>query len=229
MSVRTNQNQVDAEEEGEEELVLVAITYTGSRSTHYSESMRDHGGYPALDGFQNYQGTEEGQTKLVKIPSTKLGWWENHADFRVDYDPEAVAETLLKGNYLPSQLVSPGGDTDIRDLLLEKLDLDAAVDEEGYREQMREMVGMDEEEDESAPDANAAEKGRADSLHAEYDRSTLIKVAGSFEDIDEALEDMDVDQVTHAKSTELTEFLAGEDNEVVDKRLRTIQSGGNIE
>lgn len=229
MSVRTNENQREAEEEGAE-LTLVALTYTGSRSTYYAESLRDQGGYPSLDGFQNYEdGTDDGQTKLVKIPSGKLGWWERHADFRVDYTPAAIAETLLKGNYLPAQLVTPGADTEIRDLLLDKLDIEPAADEESYREQLREVAGMDEEEDEKADDENAAERSRADHLQSEYDRSTLITVAGSFDDIDERLEEWDVEQTTHAKNTELATYLAGKDNDTVDKRLRTIESGGNIE
>lgn len=223
MSVRTNSNYEDTSEEEGIELVLVALTYTGSRSTYYSESMRRQGGYPALDGFQR------GRAKLAKVPSNKLGWWENHADFEVAYEPEVVAGVLLEANYLPSQLVGPNYDPGVRNMLLEKLDIDVSADEEGYREQLRDIAGVDEEDDENAPDANAAEQTRADELQEDYDRSTLITVADSFDGIDEALDEWGVDQITHAKNTQLASFIASQDNEQANRRLDTASSGGDLE
>jgi hypothetical protein len=218
MSIRTNANQERAEEDGDTELTLVAITYTGNRSLYGPQGMSTEGGYPALDQFQS------GETKLVMVPSERLGWWENHSAFEVDYTPETIARSLLERNYIPEQIVGPSYNVEVRDRLIESLGLDPFSGEDDLREQLREVAGMSEEEDENAVEETSS---REESLST-VGRSVLIKVANSYDDIDEALEEADKSSVSHLGQTELASFLADKDDDEVDRRVETAKQGGDI-
>lgn len=229
MSVRTNSNHKRAEEDGEAELVLVAVTYTGTRSMFGAANLRTEGGYPSLDQFRGPGPDEEaGETKLVYLPSDRLGWWENHADFEVAYDGASMAKALLTQNYIPEQIVGPGFDTEVRDDLTEKLGLEPFTGEDDLRGQLRDIAGVTAEEDEEAQ-ANVVDEPnqRVDAL-METDRSVLIKVANSYDDIDDLLDELEKGSVSHLGQTELAEYLAEKDDDEVDRRVSTAEQGGDI-
>lgn len=188
------------------------------------QGMRTEGGYPALDQFRGPgPDEEEGETKLVKLPSRRLGWWENHSHFEIAYDGETMAETLLGMNYIPEQISGPGFDPDIREEVTEKLDLDPFTSEEDLRVQLREIVGMDEEDDEAAQVEES--DPRIEDL-TNTDRSLLIKVTNTYDDVDDLTDEADASSVSHLKNTEMAEFLAGKDDDEVDRRLNTAEQGG---
>lgn len=220
MAVRTNSNHEEAEREGDAELVLCTITYEGGHSVYQNNNTRRQGGYPALDGFQR------GQPKVARIPSSKLGWWERHADFDIDYEPEAVARTLYGMNYIPSSIAGPGVDPSIRDEVLEVLDLEPATSEEGYRRQIAEMLGEDEPDEEEAQ--SQGEKDRATKLESETERSILVKVANTFDGIDDLKEEEGVSSASHLKQSRLAEFLAGKEDDVVNRKIETAEMGGDL-
>ena len=227
MSIRTNSKYAEMESEGDIELVMVAVTYTGSRSAYSAQGMRSDGGYPALDAFQGPgPGDDTGETKLVLLPSSRLGWWEQHAHFDVDYTPETVAETMLSMNFMPEQIVGPGYDPRAREELTDKLNLDPFTGEEDLREQLREVAGVsggdDGVETPEEPDT------RLNHLTGEYSRSVLVKVANSYEDVDDLTEEEGVNSVSHLKQTALAEFLADKDDNEVDRRLATAEQGGDL-
>ena len=218
MSIHTNANFEDAEEEGRTELVLAAVTYVGERSTYNSEGMRSQGGYPSLGGFQ------QGGTQLVRLPSEHLGWWERNSSFEIAYDEESIARVLLDSNYIPEQIVGPGFDPKLRDVLHEKLGIEAAANEEGYREQLLEIVG--EEAEEKAEEEDTV--SRAEQLAADVERSVLVKVAGTYDDADEYLDELDKSSVSHLAQMELGEFLAGKDDTAVNERIDRVRIGEDL-
>lgn len=220
MAIRTNANHEEAEQEGDAELVLCTLTYVGSHSVYQNNNTRSQGGYPALDGFQN------GQPKVAKIPSAKLGWWERHNDFEVDYEPEAVARTLYEMNFIPSAIAGPDVDPSIRDEVLELLDLEPATSEEGYREQLAEF--LDEEVDEDEVSTGGPSDDRVASLESETERSVLVKVANTFEGIDELKDEEGVSSASHLKQSRLAEFLADKDDSVVNRKIETAEMGGDL-
>lgn len=225
MSVRSNQNHKRAEEEGEAELVLAAVTYTGDRSMFGPQGMRTDGGYPALDQFRGPgPSEEEGETKLVELPSDRLGWWENHAHFEIAYDEESFARHMLGLNFIPDQLTGPGFNPDLREQFEEKLGLDPFTTEDGLREQLRDLVTDGDVEEPEIEETDT----RAEKLVGEYDRSVLMKVAGTYDGIDDVLEEEDKSQISHLQSTTMAEFLSDQDDEEVDRRLATAEQGGEI-
>ena len=224
-SIRTNSDLAGAEAEGDAELVLVAVEYTGSRPTHGSPSIRQQGDYPALDSFQR------GQTKLVELPSSSLGWWENHADFELHYDAETIAGVLAGANYIPEQVVGPDYNQRVRDKLLDKTGAEPAASGSEYREQFAEIAGVDGDGDGAAGGDGADDQGtknREDEL-LEVGRSTLLKVAGSYDDADGHFEDEhDIGNLTHAKQTHLASFLAGKDDAEVTARVERAEMGHDL-
>ena len=220
MTIRTNSRYEESAREGNTELTLAAVTYVGDRSTYQDSSIRTQGGYPALDGFQN------NQTKIVKLPSTSLGWWERNSNFSIEYDPASIAEALLNHNYVPQQLVGPGFDPDIRDDIHDQLGLEPASGAEGYREQFREIAGVEAE----IPEDERTTEGEANRLKhlVSVDRSVLITTANSFEGIDDFLEEKDAQQVNHLKNHDLAEFLAEQDDDTVDRKIDTVEGGGEL-
>ena len=228
MSVRSNSNYKRREDEGEFELVLVAVTYTGSRSMFGPQGMRTEGGYPSLDQFRGPgPGEQAGETKLVELPSGRLGWWENHANFEVSYEEEAIAECLLSANYIPEQIAGPGFDQELREKLTERLDLEPFSGEQDLREQLREIADTDEVDEGGGAEQEGPGR-RVERLTGEYDRSVLMKAAGSYDDIDGVLDEEGKKQVSHLESTAMAEFLAGKDDDEVDRRLATAEQGGEV-
>jgi hypothetical protein len=221
MSIRTNSNYEEEADEGNAELTLALLTYVGSRSMYHRETMRSQGGYPSLDGFQ------QGESKLVRLPSDRLGYWESHADFEVAYDEVSMAEAMLDNNYIPSPLVGPNYNPDRRDELVEKLGLEQAPQgDEGWRTALRDVAGIEAEADDGELPEGGSDP-RAESLQS-TDRSVLIKVAGSYEDVDDLTEEAGVNSVSHLEQTALAEFLAGKDDDEIDRRIATAEQGGEV-
>ena len=230
MVVRSNSNHTKVEQEGDTELVLTAITYTGNRSLFSSQNMIDMGGYPSLDAFNNSDDPEEdGETKIVYIPTESLGWWETHSNFRIEYSPEAIARGLLSRNFIGEQIVGPGYDPKVRADLEEHLDLTPFRDEDELREQLYDIAGYSDDEEDEAEGARPEEPDtRLRTLMSDYDRSVLIKAANSYEDLDELLEDNEVSSVSHLSQSALAEFLASKPNDEVNRRLSTLDAGGAL-
>lgn len=225
MTIRSNNNFEEAAAEGDVELVLTAVTYNGDRSMYQSENLRSNGGYPALDGFQS------GETKIVKLPSRNLGWWERHSDFEIDYTEETLAEAILSMNYLPEEVTGPGYDPELRREFLDKLGIEPATDGEGWREQLREVAGVDPDEEDDGGDSDPVMEQvdqRVERLTSEVSRSVLIQVANSYDGIDEYLDEVEKDSVSHLSQIEAAEFLQDKDDDAVDRRIEKAETGQEL-
>lgn len=218
--IRTNSQMEESAEEQGEELVLVAVTYAGSRSLYSAQGMRTEGNYPSLDGFQ------QDETKLVILPSGSLGWWESHADFEVSYAAKDMARALLSANYLPDDLVGPGYDPNSRERLCDALGIEVQSTEEEWRAALEDVADYGDEE--APEEAEPEHSPRVERLVANTDRSILVKVAGSYDDVGEFVEGTGKDSYGHLGQYELAEFLAGKEDDEVDRRIDTAEMGGDI-
>ena len=207
MTIKTNRDQQELEADGEDELTLAAVTYTGSQSVYNASATRQQGGWPATSGFN------AGVTEVALIPSKRLGFWERHEDFEIDYDDASLAAAFLEKNYLPPRVFGADVDRDLRDRVLDFLGIDVKRNAAAYREALAEVAGPDVE---AGEDTDPHETRQSDFDDAK--RSTLQRAA-------EAHGRSDVDS---AGREELADYLAEQDDDDVDATIDSIQSGEGV-
>lgn len=196
MPVRASQTNEEVEASGEDELQLVALKYTGSRSHYDDPAAVEQGGYPSFAPFQQDQWT------LCLLPSTKLGYWERQSDFEVAYDKESVAEAIAGMNYLPPEVFHVGqADEDLREKVFDLLDLEPTLDTEEYRENIADIAGANESEVGTEVDPQEQWK---EQLENDHQRSNLVAVASELEYDGNAAQ---------AKTLDLVDYLAEEHEE----------------
>jgi len=160
MPISTLPSAQEFEEKGHAEVELVGFRYDGEQSTKTDHDIRRRVGYAGPPKFQR------GDVYLALLPT----WLdENHVenanigvqalearnDFEVIYDAERLAKALLERNYLPPEVFYEGFDRWKRQKVLEKLDLDDGGrvfdkdDEELYRDQLREIAGVEQDDEAS--------------------------------------------------------------------------------
>lgn len=205
-SIISSRPNEELEEEGDEVLELAVLTYTGSRSVYGNPEMRNQG-YPGM-GVMN-----RGVPYVVLLPDSRLGFFETHADIDVEYGDQDIAAALVTGNYLDDQVFGSGYDQRLRDRVFEKLDLEPAYDEVGYREQLIEIAGVDETQATREMDPDEA---RREELQEET-RGDLMKVVGEFEH--------GFENLSGATKLDLAEFLVDEDDEAVDQLIEDANRG----
>ena len=190
---------------------LVAVRYVGSQSAYRNQAVRNQGGWPGKGNFQN------GQWYVALVPEENLGWWESHADFEIGYDDGTIAESFLNENYLPTEVFSNRANGRLRERVFDHLGLDAAMDEEGYREQLRELAGIDEDEDEGSADEQSR---RAAEIEDNYERSDYKRAI-------ETLREDDDEMALNASHEEMVAYLAADERDAdrVDSLLSGAGSG----
>ncbi|MFC5278644.1 hypothetical protein ACFPM1_07735 [Halorubrum rubrum] len=160
MPISTLPSARDFEEKDHAEVEFVGFRYTGDQSTKTDHDIRQRVGYNGPAKFQ------AGRVYLALLPTyldpnhvenNNIGVHalESRNDFEVIYDPERLAEALLDRNYLPPEVFYEGFDRWKRQKVLEKLDLDDVGrvfekdDEEPYRNQLREIAGVESDDEAS--------------------------------------------------------------------------------
>ncbi|UTF55989.1 hypothetical protein [Natronosalvus rutilus] len=194
--------------EGHDELTLAALRYTGPRSIYNDEAMGRQGNFPSSAALSGGNGGEPGPWKLAQIPSKNLGWFENHNNLEIAYDPETIAEAILEKNYLPSDVFGANFNPELRKRVFDHLGIDGPkMEASAYREELAEIAGVDDPGEEvtsfSGPDYDLT-------------RSELQSVAGAFET------DFNI---AHAKNTDLEDFLREQDQQAVRSRIDQVQAG----
>ena len=207
MTIKTNREHQELEADGDDELTLVAVTYTGDQSVYNASAIRQQGGWPARSPFNS------GVTEVALVPSKRLGFWERHADFEIAYDDEALAEALLEKNYLAPQVFGANVDIDLRDRVLDTLGIDVKRNAAAYREALADVAGPDIKAGEEADPHETRQSDFADAK-----RSTLQRAAEAHGKSD----------VGSAGREELADYLAEQDDDDVDATIDSIQSGEGV-
>lgn len=210
MTVKATQNFLDLEQEGETELVLVTVTYTGGRTLHRDQATVNQGHWPSFTSFS------PGDPHVALIPDQGLGFWENHQDFDIDYSEEAIAEAFLEYNFLAPEIFGNKISPDIQDRVLDKLGMEYVPRNEAeIRKELAKVAGQDE--DEAVEDVNE-EMDFEDELSSDtYTRSELKEACRELRE--------DSDEVSlNAGKTDFASYLAGlvADGDYDRKEIRSV-------
>lgn len=160
MPVSTLASAEEFEEKEHAEVEFVGFRYTGDQSARADLDVRERAGYNGPHKFQ------QGQVYLALLPTyldpdhvenSGMGVHalEARNDFEVIYDRATLAEALLERNYLPTDVFYEGFDRWKRQKVMDKLGLDdhgrvfEKDDETPYREELREIAGLERDDGES--------------------------------------------------------------------------------
>lgn len=194
---------LDAEQEGDTELTLVAIRYEGPRNNI------------AANGALRNQGYWPGQTTLNQgvwytalVPDEGLPYYEQHANITIEYGREGIAEAMLSPTELPWSVFGRNSDRRLQERVFEELGLEnvglGKDREEEYREQLREIAGLDEDDEDQEEDSTSSlfdsgsSTSREESLVENSSRSELQQQAN----------ELGMEGTDEAGKTELAEYIA---------------------
>ena len=220
--ITTDERYRDYEERGTGEFQFVMVTYTGDRSSRVNRDLRERAGFAGSVYLQR------DQPVFAILPD----WWDSEAidhnrltvsalegmgDFEVTYDPEEMARVLLEKNYLPPNAFRAGYDDWVRDKLFEALGLeergrvDDNDDEEKYREQIRDVAGVESKAEEYV------EKTRVEEYDERFTRDQLSALVKSLR------EDTDEFDLRGAGRTDMLEYLATFDKKTVENTVQELK------
>lgn len=228
MPISTLPSAQEFEEKGHAEVEFVGFRYTGEQSAKTDHDVRSRTGYNGPPKFQR------GQTYLAllptwldeaKIQNSKIGVQaiEARNDFDVIYDAERLAKALLERNYLPPDVFYEGFDRWKRQKVLEKLDLDdegrvfEKDDEEPYRDQLREIAGI--ERDEEA----AISHQRSDEYVDRFSRSDASEIVKVLR------QDADEIDLRTAGLTDMAEYLTRFEPDTVEQAIDVALGDAELE
>lgn len=202
----TRANQ-ELEDDGEDELTVAALRYTGPQSVFNANSLRQQGYFPSQGVLQGGNG-EPGPWVVALIPSRRLGFYENHQDLEIAYDKETIAEAFLEKNTLPSPVFGPNENPSIRDRVLDKLEIERLPRRaEAIREDLAEIAGED---------ADPGEEAEAEEFPYDLTRSELWAASKPFD----PPYDWNGMQVTDAE-----DFLMEQDDSQLRSVVQQVQNG----
>lgn len=194
MTVKTSQNHIDLENEGDAELVLVAVTYIGNKSVFRDTAVQNQGNWPSYGSFS------PGSPQIALIPDRSLGWWETNANFDVDYSAEGIAEAFLEKNFLAPEVFGNRITPEVQDRVLDKLGMDHVPRNEAeIRKELASIAGIDE--DEAVEDVQEEMDFESQLAGEAYTRSELKDACAE-------LRDSPDDISLNGGKTDFAEFLA---------------------
>ncbi len=181
MPISAPENAEEFEEKEHAELEFVGFRYVGDDSVKTDHDIRRRAGYNGPPKFQH------GRTYFALLPTyldadhvenANMGVHalEARGDIEVLYDRERIAAALLERNYLPPDVFYEGFDRWKRQKVMAKLGLDdhgrvyEADDETPYRDELREIAGI-----ERGDEADVS-KQRADEYTGRFSRSDASEV-----------------------------------------------------
>ena len=207
MTVLHTANNQELEDEGEDELTVAAVRYTGPQSVYNTNALTSQGYFPSMGALQGGQ-DGPGPWVVALLPSKRTGYYENHADLEIAYDRETLAEGFLEKNVLPSPVFGPNVNQNIQDRVLDKLEIDRLPRRnDGIREELTEIAGEDVDAGEEADDQE---------FPYELTRSELWSVA---KPLDPPFE------WNGMQTTEAEEFLLEQDDETVRTLVNQLKQG----
>lgn len=207
MTIAHSRQNQELEDEGEDELVLTALRYTGHKSIYNATALRDHG-LASLATLQGRPGDQPGPWIIALLPSRELGYFENHADIEVAYDRETIAAACLEKNQLPSPVFGDSVNPGVQDRVLDTLGIERLPRRaEAIREDLAEIAGTD---------VDPGEEAEAEEFPYDLTRSELWAVSKPFDPPYEWNE---------MRTTEAEEFLLEQDADAVRSVVHQVQNG----
>jgi hypothetical protein len=222
-AITASSHQLEQEREGDLSLELVAVRYTGAKTLF---AVTDHLGPQAqwpsrapLNGGAKPE--DNGPWKFALVPDAGLSHLEGRPDLDVLYPDqrERFAEVLLEQDSLPENVFGRGASRDMQDRVFDALGLGTRADAGPFREQLRDIAGIEEPADDD-PDESTTQ-----SLAEAYSRSELGDIAKELRaDAD------DFNLRENPGKVDRAEFIAGFDRDdraaAVDAALDDSEDGG---
>lgn len=219
-TVENDKTIFDVEEEGRCNIVLIAVRYTGPRSSVPAARYQTDAGWPGHSPLQARENGElPGPPQGALIPdwihpdapdsNRTVEVLEADEDVEVFYTRRDIARAMLETNYLDPQVFGRGYNDDVREKVLGFLGIDyEGTDERVFREELREVAGI--EVDEEKVRAEARDTARVTDYRRNYPRDDLVDAARilGFED-EEGLDPAAAGRI------QLATFLADQDREAV--------------
>lgn len=220
MSIHVEPQHLELEAEGRCNLVLIAVRYTGDRSSVPAHRWRRDAAWPGHSAFQalgDDDNRQPGPPQFALIPDWTDEDTENRTveafeasdDMAVYYTPEAIAEAMLEVNSLPENAFDRGYDDRVREKVFDHLGISyEGTDELRFRETLREIAGVDADDD--TVQAEARDDSLVSQYRREHTRGELVEAAAilGFED------DHEYDASGRGR-IELATWLADQDREAV--------------
>jgi len=205
-SITLSQSHLDREQEGELTLELVAVRYTGDRSSFDVTSHLSSAGWPKATPLNGGTAGEPGPWYMAFTPDHGLGTLENRNDLEVVYgdQQERFAGILLEQRRLPGNAFGRGADQRLRDRVFDVLGLGDPVSAGPVKQQLQDLAGVDPTEDSKEDDTE--DQSLVETLVDTYSRSELGDVAKALREDTEAF-----DLRANAKKRDRAEFIAGFD------------------
>lgn len=217
-AIVADQNHLDDAEVGEVTLELVAVRYTGDNtSMAVSNHLNNEGSWPSMATLQGAKG-EPGPWYYALVPDDGLAHLENRPDIDLLYgtDRERFAEALLNERRLPENTFGTQADPELRERVFDVLGLKPEVEGGRIRDQLREIAGVDEEEDDGEDDTSLVQR-----LVDEYTRGELGDVCKELrEDAD------DYSLREHQSKQARAEYIAEADD---DERAAALEAATDTE
>ena len=199
--IRASSGHFDEIDRPKKELVVVAVTYTGDRSTYQDNALRSQGNWPSNASFT------PGITQIAIIPDQGLSWFERRNDFVVEYSQEAVAKAMLDQNYISPDVFGQSPNPQIQDIILDFFDMEYVPrNAEETRNHLAELAGVED----AGEEADANESFKSDLR--DFTRAELKEVC---RDLREDSDDIDL---TSGK-LDFVEYLGELDEETVRDAL----------
>lgn len=237
MIINYAEENIELEEEGRCNLVLIAARYTGNKSSVSPTKYNRQAAWPTRSPFQggpedpDGDGRRPGPAQGALVPDWTDEQTENRTvqalesdpDIEVLYRPEEIARAMLEANYLDPNVFGRGFDAELRDRVFDAIGLeDVGVRNEAeYRKQLREIAGVDVDEEEIQ--AETRDDSRVTEYRQEHTRSELVEAARIL-----GKDDPEVGMI------ELATWLADQDPEAVrfafegkTQAARDVQAGGD--
>lgn len=218
MIINYSEENLELEEEGHCNLVLVAARYVGDKSSTTPAKYNRQAAWPSRSAFQGGPEDPDGDGRLPGPAQGALvpDWTdentenrtvealESDPDVEVLYRPEEIAHAMLEANYLDPNVFGQGFDPEVRDRVFDTLGIDdvGVRNEAEYRRQLREIAGIEDEEAEVR--AETRDDSRVNDYRRDHTRQELIdaaRVLGKDE--------------PHVGKIELATWLADQDAEAV--------------
>lgn len=187
MSIHVHPQHVELEEEGRCNLVLVAVRYTGKKSSVPAHRYRTGAAWPGHAAFQaigDDGDRKPGPWQFALIPdwtdedieNRTVEALESDDDMEVAYTPETIATAMLEKNYLPENAFARGYDDTVRDRVFDLLGIQyEGTDEVRFREILREIAGIEAADEELQ--AETRDDSRVSEYRREHTRPELIDAA----------------------------------------------------
>lgn len=219
--IAVSQDHLEDADLGTGSLELIALRYTGDNtSLAVSNHLNNEGSWPSM---ATLQGSTDGPGPwyYALVPDDGLAHLENRPDVEILYatDRERFAKVLLNERRLPENAFGTQSYESIRERVFDVLGLKPAVQGGPIRDQLRDIAGIDETEDDGEDDTELVQH-----LMDEHSRSVLGDLCKELRD-----DASEFDLRDNQSKTARAEFVAAADDDARSSAIEAVTDTGDAD